>query len=184
MEQCGNRRSIRLKNYDYSRAGMYFVTVCTHGRKNVLSTVSVGEVHLTAIGHIIPESWAWLCSQYEYVHLDDSIIMPNHIHSIITINACGGGSRTAPTKQKSLGSIMGAFKTVSTKRINMMLQSPRQAFWQRNYHEHIIRDEGELLGIRKYILHNPYRWAFDRDNPDGQPDTEETQFWHFERVLT
>ena len=98
--------------------------------------------------------------------------MPNHLHGIIWIvnnNAPGrGGSRTAPTHpvhpQKSLGRLIGAFKTVSTKQINLLNQTPGAALWQRNYYEHIIRNDDDLRRIREYICNNPLRRAIDREN--------------------
>ncbi|MCD4652748.1 transposase, partial [bacterium] len=111
-------------------------------------------------GEIINNTWKWLRKQYEYVDLDQFIIMPNHIHGIICIRR--GGSRTAPTrKRKPLGRLIGAFKTVSTKQINLIRQTSGNQFWQRNYYEHIIRDEDDLARIREYIINNPAQWEHD-----------------------
>jgi REP element-mobilizing transposase RayT len=114
------------------------------------------------------------------VHLDEWIIMPNHLHGIIVINnsrgasgraqsqtkeTCKGGSRTAPTKIKPLGQLIGAFKTMSTKRVNELRNTPGASIWQRNYYERIIRDEDELTSIRHYIYNNPACWSDDNENP-------------------
>ena len=114
----------------------------------------------------------WLQKQYEFVELDAYVIMPNHLHGIIFIgepdNVGGsrtGGSRTAPTKRKPLGGLIGAFKTTSTKRVNSIRQTPAAQLWQRNYYEHIIRNETDLNRIREYIHYNPARWAQDSENP-------------------
>jgi REP element-mobilizing transposase RayT len=98
--------------------------------------------------------------------------MPNHLHGIIIINdRRRGGSRTAPTAvglPKPLGRLVGAFKTVSTKRINEMRGTPGVPVWQRNYYEHIIRNEVELAHVRQYITDNPARWEDDSEHPRMQ----------------
>ena len=199
-----HRRSIRLKGYDYTQAGVYFVTIVTQNRACLFGDIVAGEVRLNAFGQAVAETWQWLGTQYGYVELDEWVVMPNHLHGIIIItetdNGCptdgggvgggsrtaptvigatgggggvGGGSRTAPTviastapmvKRKPLGRLIGAFKTVSTKRINEYRGTPGVVVWQRNYYEHIIRDERSLNRIREYIAANPLRWHLDREN--------------------
>jgi len=142
-----NRRSIRLMDYDYSQSGAYFVTICTRDRACVLGEISDGQLLLNELGEIVAETWRWLERHYEYVELDEWLVMPNHLHGIIMIRdipckgasrsaRTGGGSRTAPTltPRKPLGRLIGSFKTVSTKRINEIRKSPGTAFWQRNYY--------------------------------------------------
>ena len=94
--------------------------------------------------------------------------MPNHLHGILILSdeqeSRRGGSRTAPTT-KSLGRLVGAFKTVSTKRINLLRRSPGEPFWQRSFYEHVVRDEDDLRRVREYIVANPSRWAEDEENP-------------------
>lgn len=128
-------------------------------------------MHVNELGAAVLECWEWLSKQYTYVTLDVKILMPNHLHGIIIIDddLGKGGSRTAPTmvsKRKPLGRLIGAFKTVSTKRINEMCQTPGAILWQRNYCEHIIRNEDSLNKIRDYILGNPTGWILDQENPD------------------
>ena len=129
-------------------------------------------VVLTNIGRIVEETWHWLASHHSYVELDDFVIMPNHLHGIIIIGEPRrGGSRTAPTettKTKTLGRLIGAFKTVSTKRINESRKTPGVIFWQRSYHDHIIRNDADLHRIRTYIANNPSQWAIDEENPDNE----------------
>jgi REP element-mobilizing transposase RayT len=164
-----HRRSIRLKDYDYSQSGAYFVTICSWSRECLFGEIIDGNMQLEEFGQIIQENWTWLSHQYKYVHLDEWSVMPNHLHGIVVINDDGrGGSRTAPTniiKQKSLGRLIGAFKTVSTKQINLMRNTPGIPVWQRNYYEHIIRNDDELNRTREYIINNPLRWAEDENNP-------------------
>jgi len=219
-----HRRSIRLKGYDYTQAGVYFVTIVTQNRACLFGDIVAGEVRLNAFGQAVAETWLWLGTQYGYVELDEWVVMPNHLHGIIIITGTGdgrpadgggvgggsrtaptvigatgggggvgggsrtvptvigatgggggvgGGSRTAPTviastapmvKRKPLGRLIGAFKTVSTKRINEYRGTPGVVVWQRNYYEHIIRDERSLNRIREYIAANPLRWHLDREN--------------------
>ena len=163
-----HRRSIRLKDYDYSQAGMYFVTIGTHNKECILGEVLDGKIRLSEYGQITANSWLWLSQQYLYIDLDEWIIMPNHLHGIIVINTeCRGGSRTAPTNRKPLGRLIGAFKTVSSKHINLIRNIPGAPVWQRNYYEHIIRNEKELNQIREYVLNNPLQWELDNEHPQN-----------------
>ena len=116
-----HRRSIRLKGYDYSQPGAYFVTICTERRQCIFGDVVGGQMRLNRYGEIVAETYQWLCQRYGHLHSDEWIIMPNHFHAImvITDKPCRGGSRTAPTtndQRKPLGRLIGAFKTVSTKK--------------------------------------------------------------------
>jgi len=158
-----HRRSIRLPSYDYSQSGAYFVTIVCRDRVLLLN-----DPGLRAVAE---EAWLWLADQYVFVHLDAFVVMPNHLHGIIVINDTRrGGSRTAPTtnglRPKTLGRLVGAFKTVSTKRINEIRGTHGLPVWQRNYYEHVIRNEGERDRIRQYIAGNPTCWDQDRENPN------------------
>ncbi len=156
------RRSTRLRSWDYSWAWWYYVTICTKDRACVLGEIADVKVVLSDAGKIVDETWQWLSDQYPYVELDEYVIMPNHFHGVLIINedTRRGGSRTAPTEEphtKRLGRLVGAFKTVSTKNINIMQSSPGVVFWQRNYYDHIIRNEADLTHIRTYI--HPVRYS-------------------------
>ena len=168
--QYRSRRSIRLQGYDYSWPGWYYVTVCVRDRQCVLGKVIADKIGLNQFGEVTQKCWEWLPRQYSYVELDDFVIMPNHIHGIIIINGLPrrGGSRTAPTeaKPKSLGRLIGAFKTTSTKEINTIRRTPGGVFWQRGYYEHIIRNDRDLYNIRQYISNNPLQWAIDVENQE------------------
>jgi putative transposase len=187
-------RSIRLKGYDYTRDGAYFVTVCTHGRAHVFGTVVNDEMRSNACGREVARCWVWLAEQYPYVRMDEWIVMPDHIHGIVVItdgmNANEprrGGSRTAqtrtaspaefvdgpnvgmnhsgsvPPKRKPLGRLIAAFKTVSTRRVNDLRSTPGANLWQRNYYDHVIRDDLSLLRTREYIVRNPSLWRPDHE---------------------
>ncbi|MGV8057770.1 MAG: transposase [Smithellaceae bacterium] len=167
------RKSLRLKGYDYSSPGAYFVTICTQNKENKFGAIVNGVMQLNEFGTIVQESWLWLSKQYEYVELDEWVIMPNHFHGIIMITEFGrGGSRIAPTSEhfpvicaenhiKSLGGLVGAFKTVAAKRINELRNMPGGIIWQRNYYEHVIRNENDLYRVREYIVSNALKWEDD-----------------------
>ena len=163
------------------------MTVCVRGRECLLGDALDGKMQMNDIGLVVVDCWEWLFRRYEYVILDEWIVMPSHLHGIIVINdKCRGGSRTAPTnaKRKPLGRLVGAFKTVSTKRINEMCDTSGISFWQRNYYEHIIRNEDELNKIREYILYSPLQWKFDRENPERILDKVYANQWgHFEEGI-
>ncbi|MCE9645561.1 MAG: transposase [Chloroflexi bacterium] len=162
-----HRRSIRLQGYDYSQAGAYFVTIVAWRREMLFGDIVDGEMGLNDFGKIVSEKWRWLETQYEYIELGAWVVMPNHFHGILIIHDVGrGGSRSAPApaKRKSLGGLIGAFKTVSTKQINLLRNTEGQIVWQRNYYEHIIRNEREMGRITRYIEVNPLRWADDEEN--------------------
>lgn len=188
------RRSIRLESYDYTRSGTYFVTVCTQDRQCLFGDVVNNEMRLSKTGRMIVECWEWLAKQYEYVGLDEWAVMTNHLHGIIIINSDNsqvtpvgglqitpeGGSRTAPTeptKIKSLGRLIGAFKSVSTKKFNQFRTTSTPSLWQGNYYEHIIRNKNELGRVREYIFNNPLQWALDRENPAFVAGAEQDEPW-------
>jgi REP element-mobilizing transposase RayT len=168
-----HRRSIRLKNYDYSQAGAYFVTVVVQGRDLLFGEIVGAEMHPNAAGQAVERWWEEIARKYPTLEKDEFVVMPNHFHGIIRI-AGGGG---APT----LGQVMDWLKTMTTNEYIRGAKGkgwPRfqGRLWQRNYHEHVIRDEDELNRIREYIVYNLRQWAFDRENPDGVPP-EQVEPW-------
>jgi len=160
-----HRRSIRLKDYDYSQEGAYFITICTKNRECIFGRIVDGKMQLNKFGEIVRYTWFDLPNHNTNVELDQFIIMPNHIHGIIIITV-GAGSEPAPTQKHGLFEIIRQFKTFSAKRINEIRNTPNLPVWQRNYYEHIIRTEDELHRIREYIINNPLQWQYDRENPD------------------
>jgi REP element-mobilizing transposase RayT len=175
-----SRRSIRVQGYDYSEAGPYFITVCSFQSKPVFGKVVEEAVQFTAWGHIVQECWSEIPSHFPRVELDQFIVMPNHIHGIVAIVGCRGTACRAPTTRAEFGkpapgslpTIIGSFKSAVTKRINEVRGSGGESIWQRNYYEHIIRDEESLNRIREYIFYNPLKWSLDRENPErtGEDD--------------
>lgn len=171
-EHTSRRRAMRLRNYDYTQAGAYFVTLCAQDRLCLFGDINEGNMHLNGYGLLIRETWLWLAKQYSYVLLDEFIVMPNHLHGILIIDSRGGlsdsegRSRATPTKIKPLGGLIAAFKTVSTKSVNTQRGTPGAVLWQRNYYEHVMRNEPDLQRIREYIANNPRQWELDEENPD------------------
>jgi len=224
-----HRRSIRLKGYDYTQAGAYFVTFVAHDRECLFGDVVDGVMRLNAFGEIVREEWFRTAVVRPYVMLDpdEFVVMPNHVHGIIWIVRSGDGDhgddgggvfagahggdasvgahllvvaqrRCAPTNTNtntntnanaitdavnitehrqcrgatptnvipgSLGAIVRAIKSATTKRINALRGTPAAPVWGRNYYEHIIRYETSLNRIRRYIAANPSRWAEDHEHP-------------------
>ncbi len=183
-----HRRSIRLKGYDYSQPGAYFVTICAWNRECLFGDVVDGEMRLNDFGLIVYEEWFHSSEMRQEIALfpDEFIIMPNHIHGIIWIvetdadhvGAPGRAPLPSPSRApfhrppRSLGSFVAGFKSITTKRINALRGTPGAPVWQRNYYEHIIRDEKSLNRIRQYIAANPLRWHLDRENPHRTGDDE------------
>jgi putative transposase len=170
------RKSIRLKEYDYSQPGEYFITICTHDHEYLFGEIVKGEMQLNEIGKIAEEEWLKTAIIRPDVELDAYVIMPNHIHGIIIINdkspisIVGTHSRASlRRKPRSLGSIIAGFKSAATKRINEMRHTPSFPVWQSRFYDRIIRSEKELNNVRDYIRNNPIQWAFEKDNPDNIP---------------
>ena len=175
-----HRRSIRLKGYDYSQAGAYFVTVCTQNRECLFGEIVDGEMRLNEVGRIADEQWYALPQRFPQLELDAYVVMPNHIHAIfiITVGASLAGApddgmvrataRVAPT----VGNIIGAYKSLCVHHALACCKHHDPGrflgpIWQRNYWERIIRNETELNHIRGYIQNNPAQWELDKLHPDN-----------------
>ncbi len=157
-----SRRSIRLTEYDYSLAGMYFVTVVAQLKLCLFGHVTNEKMVLNDAGNMIMNSWLEIPNRYPYVVCDVFIVMPNHLHGILCFE------NEYPEKPLSL--VIGSFKSLTTvSYIHGVEQYKWDVFqkrlWQRNYYEHIIRNEESLNNIRDYILYNPTHWNTDTDNP-------------------
>jgi len=167
FDYAQGRRSIRLKGYDYTSAGGYFVTIVTYHRECLFGEIVNEEMILNEIGKIVEYAWFDLPNHYSNVELGTFCIMPNHVHGIIILNDpnVGAGLRPAPTKTHGLPEIIRAFKSFSARRVNEHLKSPGVPLWQRNYYEHIIRNDDDHARIHTYIDANPSMWADDEENP-------------------
>ena len=184
-----HRRSIRLKGYDYSQAGLYFITICVQDRKCLFGKIVDGEMILNDAGKMADNEWGKLPRRFMNVQLHQYIVMPYNFHAIMEIvgatlvvapnnetvgpdNETVGNDRgqpqgIAPTKPKTVGDIVGAFQSIVTvEYIRGVKQLGWQPFngklWQRNYYEHIIRDEQSYQRILDYIINNPKNWKDDK----------------------
>ncbi len=175
------RYSLRLTNYDYTKIGAYFVTICTKDRKNVFGKIEDGLMVLNPPGEIVRQEWLQFANVRHNVKLDEFMVMPNHFHAILFITDQGEGmashapTKKAPTKRifghpvsGSLSTIIGGFKSGTSKRINQLANFPYELLWQRSFFEHVIRTDASLARIREYIVTNPLRWDLDRENPQRQ----------------
>ncbi|MEA2085300.1 MAG: transposase [Thermodesulfobacteriota bacterium] len=213
-----NRQSIRLRKYDYSQAGAYFVTICTQNKKCFFGGITNEKMILNDAGRMINMIWDELPINYPGVNVDEFQIMPNHVHGIIILVGAGpcacpemtdridmdqsqitgqpreinnGQPReinngqpqeinngqpqgVAPTAAGlSLSDVVHRFKSLTTARYRHGVKQNQWPpfpgkLWQRNYYEHIVRDENELNDIRRYIMANPRKWDLDRENPNAR----------------
>jgi len=176
-----HRRSIRLPGYDYAQPGAYFVTICAAQRECLFGEVADDVVIMSAFGTIAGEEWFNSAEiRHDIVLFDDEfVVMPNHVHGIIRIidpvRATGGSplpcrSPVPGPPPRSIGAIMAGYKSAVTRRINQVRDMPGMPVWQRNYWEHVIRNDADLARIRQYIADNPTWWAEDQLHPAASPN--------------
>ncbi len=156
-----HRRSIRLKSYQYA-AGAYCVTICTHQRQMMFGQIYDGVMAVNEMGSIAHDEWAAIPSRFPGIELDEFVVMPNHLHGILFIKS--GVPQAGVDAGPSLGAVVGAFKSLSTRAISRHLEQEVCRVWQRNYFEQIIRSDSMLEALRQYILNNPCQWQGDPDN--------------------
>lgn len=192
--QKHHRKSIRLKGYDYSQAGAYFVTLVAQGREPFFGKVVDGEMVLNEAGKMVKVIWEAMPERFPNIELGAFVVMPNHFHAVvITHTLVGAGlvpapgfdetgattrvaptgvtlTRIAPEKPPTLGSVIGAFKSITTHEYITGVDEKGWArfdkrLWQRNYYERIIRNEREMSSVWRYIEANPAMWDADKENP-------------------
>ena len=177
--QKHHRISIRLKGYDYLQAGAYFVTLVAYQRDCLFGEIRDAKMVLNDFGTIADECWRAIPGHFEHVELGAYVVMPNHVHGVIVINDMGDGMGRGAAmlrpyddnphphkinvKPGSLGAIVRSFKSAVSYRINKEYNAT--GIWQRNYYEHIIRNDKDLQRITDYIETNPLRWNDDDENP-------------------
>ena len=194
-----HRKSIRLKGYDYTQAGLYFVTICLQNRKCLFGDVINGTMQLNDSGRMIEKWYYELENKFPDIQCGTHIVMPNHFHCVIhnvgaDLRVCpndntkpfdnGQTQRSAPANilgehKPILGEHAGSplhrvvqwFKTMTTNEYIRNVKSNKwQRFdgklWQRNYWEHIIRNEKSHQNISEYIIKNPIKWNADKLNPE------------------
>jgi putative transposase len=158
------RKHPRSKDHDYSQDGYYHVTICTIENASILSKVIVGrglapaEIRLTPIGQIIEEQLLELSERYHNVKIDKYVIMPTHLHAIVVIRGDAAGASPRPT----LGDIICAFKSLSTRVCNQQGNKQGRKLWQSSFYDEIIRNEEAYLQIWQYIDENPAKWSEEK----------------------
>lgn len=179
--------STRLKGWNYSSAGMYFVTICVRNRECLFGDITNGEMHLSRIGEIVAEEWQNTPKVRPYVELDEWVVMPNHIHGIIVITdavetphrdvsveqqetfprnvSTANATNPSRLKPRTIGAMIGQIKSICTKRISA--EGFEGFNWQERFWDEIIWNERALNAIRAYIINNPANWDKDKDNPAG-----------------
>jgi putative transposase len=176
--QKHHRRSIRLPGYDYSQAGAYYVTIVTYQRDCLFGKIENEEMILSDLGKIADECWRAIPEHFPFLELGAYVIMPNHVHGIIVSPDTGRGAawlrpydqpdvndnpHKINVKSGSLGAIVRSYKSAVSYRINKEYDAT--GIWQRNYYEHVIRDETDLQNKTDYIEANPLLWDEDENNP-------------------
>ena len=190
IREIHHRHSMRLRGFDYSSPGYYFVTICTQNRECIYGTVSQDVMMLDNAGKMVKTEWSRLAQRFTHLRLDNFVIMPNHFHGIIQIKGeqpfqaisdyvknrvriCNNTESTTPppgTPPNSISRILQAFKSISTVNYCEAVRRDHwppfeKHLWQRNFYDHIIRNADELEIMREYILNNPANWQKDEDNP-------------------
>ncbi len=178
------RRSIRLRDYDYSQAGKYFVTICAWQRECLFGEIVNGEMQLNDLGQTMETVWFCLPDHYIGIELDEFVIMPNHFHGIIDIVGAqfiapdlgitsygdkSASNQGAMNRAPTVGGVVRGFKARCTHAINIIRSNLGCPVWQRNYYERVIRNETELTRARDYIVNNPLKWELDKENPANLP---------------
>jgi len=166
-----NRKSIRIKEYDYSQPNWYYITICTHDKECMFGVIQNGEVILNEYRKIAEAEWIRTKEIRKNIELDYFVIMPNHIHGIIIIEPPDVGTHCnvslrqeesfGKSTKNSIPTIVKLYKATVTKQINILRQTPAVPVWQRNYYEHIIRNDNDLYKIRQYLHNNPIKWEDD-----------------------
>jgi putative transposase len=182
-----HRRSIRLPAYDYSAPGAYFITIVTHGRICLFGDVINGQMRLSDRGLIAEDCWRDIPDHFPHIELGAFVVMPNHIHGILILHdradgaaivsppvgatqwvapTTGGVNPTRPNgpKRGSVGAIIGAYKMAVTRAVVRRFGGVPH-IWQRNYYEHVVRDDEDHNRIYLYIESNIVNWAEDEENP-------------------
>jgi len=162
------RKKIRLRNYDYSKNGYYFITICTKNREEWFGKVEKEEMILDQYGKIVNQCWDDLPNHYLNCSLDTFVIMPNHIHGIIVIhsdNTVGNGLKPFPTH--GLSEVIRGFKTFASRKINAKIESQNKFEWQKSFYDHVVRNEKSLHNLRHYITFNALKWELDIENKRG-----------------
>jgi putative transposase len=164
--------SARLPGWDYSSPGYYFLTVCTHDRGNLFGDIANGKMFLNEFGTIVQNEWENSFIIRRELLSDEFVVMPNHFHGIVRVVEIGNKTgvpvdvveQPPRIRPKSVSSFMAGVKSVVTKRINEIRKTPGAHVLQYQFHDHVVRNEQELISIRQYIQNNPVNWKQDAVN--------------------
>jgi REP element-mobilizing transposase RayT len=163
-----NRKSVRFSKLDYSLANSYFITICTNKSLSIFGEILSESMYLNDCGIIAERYWKEMPRHFKQVEIGEFVIMPNHVHGIINIvddvknhNSESNINEFQHIIRSSLGSIVRSYKAAVTRWIHK--NSSINDVWQRNYYEHIIANEKDLLQIRDYIIQNPLKWEIEKN---------------------
>jgi len=154
--------SARLKDWDYSRYGYYFVTICIKDKHCFFGNIMDNKMQLSEIGEIVAEEWQNTERVRDNVKLDEWVIMPNHLHGIIIIENDEETHSVRLYRKDNLSNVIRGFKSATIR--NVHKRGFKDFVWQSRFYDHIIRNEQELHDIREYIVNNPSKWQFDEEN--------------------
>jgi len=178
MQEFPKRKAIRLKGYDYSKAGYYYVTICTYNHKELFGQIKGDCMVLNEYGVIVRKAWQEIACHCPNVELDEYIVWRLQLDKKIIINSPLRNGHARPVNQNkknnNLSVIIGSFKSAVSRQINKLNNNSFK--WQRFFYDHHIRTEESLKNIREYIINNPAKWADDNENiinlksPNREPD--------------
>ena len=178
------RKSLRLKGYDYANGGLYFITICTFEKKYILSAIvdrrdspcGCPQVRLTTLGKICRKNIRNIEKAFN-VKITDYIIMPNHIHLIVELE--NYDARTGASPVPTVSAIIGAYKSlVYNEWLDICKKNNRIVgkIWERSFYDHIIRDDEDLFFRKRYIEENPLRWCLKINNKEELYEFEVQNF--------
>lgn len=171
MREKVRRKQLRLPTHNYAQTGQYFITICSYQKEEIFGAVSNGIMHLNELGLLVEQEWLHLPERFQEIEVVPFIVMPNHLHAIVTIH--GSPWEMAPPFQENmiptmnerasvgnqgLFGIIKSFKSITTITANKISNTPGRKLWQKNYYEHIIRTDEEYYQTGIYIQQNVQKW--------------------------
>ena len=164
------RKSNRLKGFDYSRSGYYFVTICALNQEKWFGEIEDGQMIPNTCGKIAQSLWEKIPVHFGWVGVDEFTVMPNHIHGIVIVERDVGNATMRSLQDRTkmtLPKIIQQYKATVTRDIDWFRKDVCFK-WQKSFYDHVIRNETELFRIREYIQNNPLKWNLDRENPSSK----------------
>jgi putative transposase len=175
-----------LLGADYSEPGAYFITICAAERRSIFGAIGDGKVTLSALGRLVQACWLEIPEHFSHASIKEFVVMPNHLHGIVSLTV--GARYIVPLDQRtrtpeaferpvtgSIPTIVRTFKAAVSREARKVLGLDGHAIWQRNYFECVLRDGGEYKNASRYILENPMRWGWDRENPQSRIESSGTK---------